>query len=194
MTTPTTRPSVSRRAALAGLSAGGLGVALAATVRQASAQEASADLSTHPAVGVWLSTNPGGTGSVIIAGDGTFNPGIGAVGAGPGGALQYNNAGLGVWEPVGDRGIHYTAVISNFDAQAAFLGTTTFDGYPVISEDGETSYDDGSKVRITIRDAAGTVTLVIGEDGKLPPVWATRIRPGKPGFPNANPMTATPTS
>lgn len=188
MTTSNTRQPVSRRTALAGLGAGGLGVALAAATRQAPAQGAATDLSKHPAVGIWLSTNPGGTGSAAIYADGTVDLGLFPVSAGPGGALQYGNAGLGVWEPVGDRGTHFTAVVSNFDAKGAFVGTTTTDGYPVVSDDGETFYDDGTKVRVTIRDAAGTVTLVLGEDGKLPPVWGTRMRPGKPGFPNAKPQ------
>jgi hypothetical protein len=190
MTTPTTDKSVSRRSVLAGLGAGGL--ALAAMPWHAAARNSATDLSTHPAVGVWLSTNPGGTGSARISGDGTLDLGLFPVSAGPDGALQYANSGLGVWEPIGDRGIHFTAVVSNFDAKAAFVGTTTIDGYPVVNEDGMTSYDDGTKVRITIRDAAGNVTLVLGEDGKLPPVWGTRMRPGKPGFPNAKPEPATP--
>src|SRR5687768_1383285 len=48
-----TGASVSRRAALAGLGASGLGLALAAPVRHASAQDAAVDLTGHPVVGLW---------------------------------------------------------------------------------------------------------------------------------------------
>ena len=58
MTTSHTTPSISRRAALAGLGAGGLGVALAAATRHAAAQEgATAEaMATHPIVGNWMVT------------------------------------------------------------------------------------------------------------------------------------------
>ena len=48
MTTSTHQPSVSRRTALAGLGAGGLGLALAATARRAAAQDAATDLAEPP--------------------------------------------------------------------------------------------------------------------------------------------------
>src|SRR5215213_2274268 len=50
MNTSGTRKSVTRRTALAGLGAGGLGVALAASVRTAAAQDATA---AGPLVGTW---------------------------------------------------------------------------------------------------------------------------------------------
>ncbi len=60
MTTSNTSQSVSRRTALAGLGAGGLGVALAATVRHASAQDTTpASLAGHPLVGTWHRPCPG---------------------------------------------------------------------------------------------------------------------------------------
>ena len=55
MTTSNTAPSVSRRAALAGLGAGGLGLALATTSRQAAGQEATpAPMAGHPIVAAGL--------------------------------------------------------------------------------------------------------------------------------------------
>lgn len=60
MTTDRSRASVTRRTALAGLGAGGLGLALAATVRQASAQDATpVSMAGHPLVGAWMVTIPG---------------------------------------------------------------------------------------------------------------------------------------
>ena len=60
MTTPHVDQSLSRRTALAGLTAGGLGVALAATTRSASAQDAATEMANHPIVGVWNAMTPGG--------------------------------------------------------------------------------------------------------------------------------------
>src|SRR5438045_3389415 len=55
MTPSHTAQSVTRRTALAGLGAGGLGLALASTARQASAQEATpVPMAGHPLVGTWI--------------------------------------------------------------------------------------------------------------------------------------------
>ncbi|MBA2470500.1 MAG: hypothetical protein H0V37_13935 [Chloroflexia bacterium] len=77
------------------------------------------------------------------------------------------------------------------DAAGAFTGTLTVDGYPVASEDGQSFHDDGTRVRLTFRDLAGVVTMVIGEDGSLPAVFGNRMSPGAPGFQEATPE-ATP--
>ncbi len=58
MTTPQRASSVSRRSALAGLGADGLGVALAATTRHAAAQDAATERAAHPLVGTWLAGPP----------------------------------------------------------------------------------------------------------------------------------------
>src|SRR6185503_897035 len=55
MTTLNTAQSVSRRTALAGLGAGGLGLALAARGHRAAAQESTPDaMAGHPIVGTWI--------------------------------------------------------------------------------------------------------------------------------------------
>jgi len=59
MTRSTTDSLVTRRTALAGLGAGGLGLAIAASTHHASAQDADA-LANHPIVGVWNAMTPGG--------------------------------------------------------------------------------------------------------------------------------------
>ncbi len=93
MTTPRITASVSRRSALAGLGASGLGVALAATTRPASAQEATPfPMAGHPLVGSWIvDRNPDDpteipTYNVITADGGVIDPTVG---------------GAGVWEPTG---------------------------------------------------------------------------------------------
>jgi hypothetical protein len=86
MTTPNTRQSVSRRTALAGLGAGGLGVALAAT-RPASAQEATPyPMAGHPLVGTWIvDRDPNDpteipTYNVVTADGGVIDPTVGGAG------------------------------------------------------------------------------------------------------------------
>jgi hypothetical protein len=94
MTTSTTGQSVSRRTALAGLGAGGLGVALAATARSAAAQDAATEMAKHPIVGGWKGINapidPIATTYALFHADGT-NLEV-TVGAG---------TGVGVWRATG---------------------------------------------------------------------------------------------
>src|SRR3712207_8577442 len=44
------------------------------------------------------------------------------------------------------------------NAEGTYVGSVTVDGYPVVSEDGQTILDDQSQGKITIRDAAGAIT------------------------------------
>ena len=189
--------SVSRRTALAGFGVGGLGVALTAT-HTAAAQDAPTDLSGHPMAGIWLVIVPtvpdAPSETSNFAPDGTVLQTGPVAGVGPDGALQFISPGTGVWEPDGERGCHFTVVRSLTDATGVFVGTTTVDGYPGASEDGLTFFDDGSRARITIRDAAGAVTAMIGDDGGLPPVSGVRMAPGNPGFPDSATPAATPTA
>jgi hypothetical protein len=194
MTLFRTRDSISRRAAIAGLGAGGLGIALATTVRQASAQDA-ADMATHPIVGTWLVAprDPSGSHDTIIFGaDGSVIQGWAASAAGPQGATL-SGSGLGVWEPTGPRSIAFTAVTVNSDATGANLGTFTLDGHLEVGEDGQTWVDSGELSVITLRDTAGAVVQEIPTAG-APPVTAVRMRVKAPGFPAGAPGAATPTS
>jgi len=63
---------------------------------------------------------------------------------------------------------------------------------PVADEDGPTFFDDGSRVRITVGDAAGAVVMVLGEDGSLLPVSGVRMAPGNPDFPGGGDATPVP--
>ncbi len=66
MTTQSTN-LVSRRAALAGLGAGGIGLALAATARPAAAQDAASEVASHPIVGTWyLDFDPAHPGTLFV--------------------------------------------------------------------------------------------------------------------------------
>jgi hypothetical protein len=97
------------------------------------------------------------------------------------------------WEPDGERGIHFTSVQNLHDATGTFIGTVTVDGYPMAGEDGRSFYD-AKRVRLTFRDPAGAVTMVLGEDGSLPPIFGNRMRLGALGFPEGTPGAATPRS
>ncbi len=193
MSTRQSGTSVSRRAALAGL--GMSGIALAAGGRTVTAAQ-DATMADHPMVGVWLAVTPQGPSPAFFLANGTFFGSSSPVSAGPDGAISHNSPQNGVWEPDPDneRGIHFTSVQNIHDATGALTGTLTVDGYPVASEDGQSFFDDGTRVRLTIRDASNAVTMVLGEDGSLPPVFGNRMAPGAPGFQEGTPEAGTPES
>ena len=72
MSTNDPQHPLSRRTALAGLSAAGLGLALTATGRGASAQEETGDLAGHPLTGTWAALTPGGVVPQIHGADGSI--------------------------------------------------------------------------------------------------------------------------
>lgn len=189
MTSQRTARSVSRRTALAGLGISGL--ALAASGHAAASQDTA--MADHPLVGVWLANTPTPNPAFILA-DGSFFGSSAPISAGPDGAITYLSQQNGVWEPdpENERGIHFTSVQNIHDAGGVFTGTITVDGYPVASDDGQSFYDDGERVRITFRDATGAVTMMLGEDGALPPVFGNRMVPGAPGFQEGTPEAGTP--
>jgi hypothetical protein len=198
MTNSRTIDTVSRRTAIAGLAAGGLGLALATTTAGAAAQDTATNLANHPLAGTWLAmANPplpdspqvpvpsfyGSDGSVLLM--------FPLSQLGPQGVV-FGAAGVGTWEADGERRGHFTAVQVTSDANGTFTGTTTIDGYPVVSEDGQTFIDDGSKAIVTIRDSSGAIIQEItGVFAR--PVTGMRMGPGVPGFPMATPEAGTPT-
>jgi hypothetical protein len=189
MTTSNTGQTVSRRTALSGLGAAGIGVALTATVRHASAQDTAAEMAKHPMVGTWLAGRTMDSLAVSHWGpDGSMTTNLGAnsnsgfIVPGPGGALTYSSQAMGTWEPVSARGIHFTFTDTIYDATGANVGTGTVDGYPVASEDGQSFWDDGTRVVVTIRDATGAVTHVLGPGLKGAGIGGVRMAPGKPGY------------
>jgi len=62
-----------------------------------------------------------------------------------------------------------------------------------VSEDGLTLLDDQLQGTITLRDAAGAIVQEFPAAGD-PPVTGVRMGVGAPGFPEAAPGAATPTS
>jgi hypothetical protein len=194
-----TMSRLNRRTALATVSAGGLGLALAGRSPNAAAQDANATaLADHPLTGDWLAianqtpgapqvpapSHFGADGSVLLV----FPP----TQAGQQG-VAFVSPPVVTWEADSDRRGHFTATQLLSDATGAFLGSVTVDGYPEVSEDGQSFVDDGAKVMITIRDATGSVVQQMPGAGG-PPVTGIRMAPGTPGFPAGTAGTATPTT
>jgi hypothetical protein len=102
MTTSRTSDSLSRRTALAGISATGFGLALAATTHHAAAQDATpTSMAGHPLVGTWIvDRNPGDstdavTAVVYTADSGWIDPLVGAA---------------GTWQATGPHSAAWTAI------------------------------------------------------------------------------------
>lgn len=197
VTTSDIRRSVSRRTALTGLGAGGLGIALAAATGHVEAKGMST--ADHPLTGMWLSManparaeDPQVPGSALFAADGTVVLNWVPAGIGLNGALQYVSIYMGVWEPYDERTGHFTAVQVSADATGKLIGTVTVDGHPEVSADGLSFTDTGALVTVTIRDAAGKVLTVIPPAPTPRPVTGHKMRVGNPGFPGEGNATPTP--
>ena len=184
MTTSPSSSFVSRRTALAGLGAGGLGLALAAATSHATAQDVSIDMASHPIVGAWLAGRaPNDIGVTLWDSDGTMTNNTGpAIGAGADGALVYSDPTMGSWVPVSDRGIHFIFTHRMYDGTGKLTGYGTVEGYPVVSDDGMSFWDDGTQVTVTIRDADAVVVQVIGPGLTDAGIGGVRLIPGKSGY------------
>ncbi len=168
--------------------------------RTTTAQEATPSArANHPIIGAWLVMNPRdplNARPAIFAGDGTLtvayvpsftDPELGVVLQGP---------AIGVWEPTGERSVHLTYVQTLSDLNGTYLGTLTRDASPEVSEDGQSFRDDGTRVHITVRDAANTIVSEARGDGAEAAsrqVYAIRMQVGNPGFPEGTTRTGTPT-
>jgi hypothetical protein len=158
MTTSTTRQSVSRRTALAGLGAGGLGLALAATAHPAAAQEGAGDLASHPLVGLWQLP--------IIGPDAPVSPWAFQVYHADGTMSSWNaglTAGvLGLWRPTGERTADVLWVTQDVADDGAAL-TITFRHTFEVDETGDRWTATGD---LDIRDANGVqVAAIPGLEG-----------------------------
>lgn len=185
MTMTDGRASLSRRTALGGLGAGALGLALATREFSVSAQATPDSRAQHPLTGMWLAManpplpdDPQIAVPSVFAVDGSVLLVFPLTQAGPQG-VQFNSANVGMWEPFDARTGHFTAVQVLSDADGAFLGTVTVDGYPVVSEDGQTFIDDGSLAMATIRDPTGEIVETVSGVGSRP-VTAIRMGVGAP--------------
>ena len=192
---PVRSPSgLNRRTVLGGAGAIAAALGLGGRLGRAAAQEATPEaLAGHPIVGPWNVTTPAGPSLNVFFADGTNIQGLPATQPGPNG-VTFVGPQVGTWEPVSERGVHFTGVQLHSDANGVFTGTVTIDGHPAVGEDGQTFTDDAPETKLTVRDPTGTIVMVLGGDGSFPPVTATRMGVGSPGFPAATPTAATPTA
>jgi hypothetical protein len=181
--------SLNRRTALGGVGAAaalGLG-----HLHRAAAQDATPDaMANHPIVGAWMVSTPAGPSLAVFFADGINIQGLPATQAGPMG-VSFVSTQVGTWEPTGARSVHFTGVQWHSDANGTLTGTVTIDGYPEVSDDGQTLRDDNPESGPTIRDAAGTILDVLRGG---PPVTGARMGVGSPGFPEGTPVTGTVTT
>ncbi len=147
-------------------------------------------MATHPIVGTWMATTPTGPAPGTYFADGTVVIMVPATQAGPRG-VTFHSTEVGSWEPVSERGAHFTGVQLLSDADGNYTGSITIDGFPVVSEDGQTLLDDSPETTVTIRDADGVILDAIRGG---PPVTGIRMGVGAPGFSPATPTVTTPTT
>lgn len=187
-----------RRTAIAGA---GLAAALAILGQVGRAAAQAVDYSRHPLCGTWLAManppmpeDPKFPAPSLFAADGTVLLVFPATQRGPAG-VDFGSAVMGTWAPDGDRRGHFTAVQLMSDAEGRFTGSLTIDGYPEVSDDGQSFLDDGSRAMLTFRDASGAVVNQIMPNGSPagPGVQAVRMGVGIPGLVE-NGTIATPES
>jgi len=161
------------------------------SVGSVSAEETAAvDYAGHPIIGAWMAATPGGPALSAFAADGSVVMGVQPTAVGPQG-VSFVSAEVGMWEPEGERGVHFTAVQILSDAEGNLTGTLTIDGYPVVSEDGQSLLDDGTRATFTVRDASGAV---LDASAGGPPVTALKMAVGAPGFASDALTEATPSA
>lgn len=178
MTAPVTI-SLTRRAALAGIGAGGLGLAAAAAAPLVVAQEPAAELATHPVVGLWQfngSVDPAqgpAPGFELYHGDGTYTTWGGWTAGGA----------LGIWRPTGERTaeVLFVWVDTNpFPGGGEDRGTATFRyTVEVDAADATMTYSGGT---IDVRDVHGALLFPAGPSDSPPSTRVTFDR---------NPMTGS---
>jgi hypothetical protein len=194
MSTPRATSNLTRRSALAGLGAGGFGMALGSS---ASAAPKTAAISTagHQAVGTWLLMTSATPTILMLTADGLAMscgmvnhvkvspispagyPG-GAMGAAAHGPVIFSSPSMGFWEATSDRELHVALTAIETDGDGAFIGTTTIESFPVIGEDGMSFTDDGLRTSATARDA--TFSVVAAATGGSVALTAHRIAAGFP--------------
>lgn len=194
MTTPRIPDAISRRTAVAGLGAGGLGLALGARSARAAAQDATpGSLAGHPLVGTWAVMVPGAVVPVIFGPDGSVVAAFPPNYVDPALGLAFHGPALGRWEATGERSGHFTVIQALSDASGAYVGTFQYEANPEVNADGRTLVNTKPQ-RIIARDAANNVTL--DQVAQLPPVTATRVGATMDSvvLPVASPTPATPTA
>ncbi|MCC6944763.1 MAG: hypothetical protein IT335_09315 [Thermomicrobiales bacterium] len=189
---------LSRRTALAGIGAGGLGwaVAAATVARPAMAQD---DDLAHPLAGTWqtlagpmLPETPMVPHISRFAVDGTCTLFAPLSDFGPDGPFLQTPY-VGIWKPYDERRGQFRASQTVSDLEGHVTGGVTVDGFPLVSEDGLSFEDDGSMVQITIWDPSGAI-IDSFPGGVGRPVRGRRLTFENLAFPEPLANDGTPTS
>ena len=173
MSTTDSQHPLSRRTALAGLSAAGLGLALTSPARGAFAQEETGDLAGHPLTGTWAALTPGGVVPQIHGADGSFIAAFPPNYVDAALGLTFQGPALGRWEADGERTGHFTMIQALSDANGTYVGTFQLAADLEAGTDGQT-WSGTKSAHIIMRDAANNVLV----DEEIPfdsPVTGTRI-------------------
>ena len=112
-------------------------------------------MANHPIVGVWNVIDPGRPAPAHFFPNGNVLMHAAGHAGGPNGVTFIDQPRSGSGSRSTNATIHFTGVQIHTDADGNYTHSVTIDGYPVISEDGQTLLDDQSQSTITIRDAAG---------------------------------------
>jgi hypothetical protein len=189
MTKSASASPVSRRTALAGLGAGGLGLAPAAPVSRAAAQ--TADMATHPVVGLWQfdagtpapveNPDPNWAYEIFHA-DGTHITWVG---------LEVGSA-LGIWRPTGERTAETLGIFRDTDpSMEQGPGTATFQRSVEVDATGNTMSSSGTT--IDVRDPMGKLIVAQPFQDQILTRITFDVNPTT-GSTVATPTAATPTS
>ena len=180
----------SRRSALAGFGIGSLGL-FASHITNATALDAVSYSSTrildeHPLTGLWLSHialsaegDQTAAAPAFFGADGTAVLVYPCAAASENGT-QIRGLALGTWAPIDDTQARFTAVQVCFGADGSYQGTRTYDGYPVVSDDGASFTVKDEFDLVTVRDAGNAIIQSLSGGGRH--MTGTRMTPGNVGF------------
>jgi hypothetical protein len=104
--------------------------------------------------------------------------------------LTFQGSLIGAWEPVSERGVHFTSIQALTNADGTFVGTFTLEAHPVVSEDGQ-SFTDTGQTRFIVRDASNAI---VSDNTITDDQTGVRITPGALLLSDATPAADTPTS
>jgi hypothetical protein len=176
---------LTRRTALAGLGAGSLGF-FASQVASTGASAQASSTGDHPLTGLWLSHvalngdyEETAAAPAFFGADGTAVLVYPCAEAGEDGT-QIRGLALGTWAAIDDHEARFTAVQVCFGADGSYQGTRTYDGYPVVSDDGASFTVKSEFDLLTVRDA-GNAIIESRAGGRLP-MFGSRMTPGNAGF------------
>ena len=170
---------------------------LVASGTRTQAQDATPDpmtammaMATHPIVGAWFVEVPDGALPNVFHADGTAILAVPPTYLDPMlGVTTFQGPFVGAWEPTSARGAHFTAIQALSDAEGTAMGSFTFEGYILVSEDGRRFTADTPDARIIVRDATNAILA----DEHFPfPVTGYRITPGSMILPEGTPVAGTP--